>query len=360
MSKKFPSHPHLRQIGNQAKDLVKAHRRGDPDAVLRISEHLPRLASADSEAILATNLSLQEAQHIVAREYGFPSWKELTAFIKARVSEQDMGMSEQVWDEVHKAMEQIGLPDDNDLVVRRAIDTEIDTEDEKIKLGDVVDIRLWDTPEEREKGNSFSRNISMSTEPKGQQEEAAPVPENPCWNSSGETRDAMDGILRSFLESLETLLAEIMDVEVETAATGTGHTSYIDFASDGPVCFYRFTLLPSGAQAALRLPFSLACSFLGRHPAAGDLQAVEQERLDRLVQQMLDGMRPCWPEAVAAICADLEYCAGPHHLQIAEYDDRGVVSSFLVRSERASQIATFFYPRTTVEEIAPLLEKIPH
>ena len=360
MSKKLPSNPHLRQIGNQAKDLVQAHRRGDPDAVVRIREYLPRLVSADAETILAADLSLQEAQHIVAKEYGFPSWKELTAFVKVRTSQQGTGMSEQTWNEVNKAMGHIGLPDDKKLLVRTAIDTEVETEDEKIKLDDVVDIRLWDTPEEREKGNSFSRTISMSTEPKGQREEAVPVPENQRWNSSGETRTAMDRIQRHFLESLKTLLDKTMDVEVKTMATGTGHMDYIDFASDDSVCFYRFTLLPSGAKAALRLPFSLACSFLCRHPETGALQTVEQKTLDRLVQQMLDTMRPCWPETMAAVCADLEHCANPHHLQIAEYDEKGVYLNFLVRSERASQIATFFYPRMTVEEIAPLLEEIPH
>ncbi len=56
MSKKLPANPHLRQIGNQAKDLLKAQRRGDPDAALRIGQYLPRLASADSATILATSL----------------------------------------------------------------------------------------------------------------------------------------------------------------------------------------------------------------------------------------------------------------------------------------------------------------
>ncbi len=103
-------------------------------------------------------------------------------------------------------MEHVGLPGDKNLIIRTAIDSEIEgdknliirtaidseieTEEEKIKLGDVVDIRLWTTPEDREKGNSFDRTISISTEAKAGREEAAPPVEKVYWNSSDETRSA--------------------------------------------------------------------------------------------------------------------------------------------------------------------------
>ena len=89
----------------------------------------------------------------------------------------------------------------------------------------------------------------------------------------------------------------------------------------------------------------------------GDLEAAEQEALDRLVQRMLDELRPCWPPRVGATCADLVFCPNPHHIQIAEYDEKGVSASFVVRSERASKFVHLFYPRETIEEVAPLLEE---
>ena len=77
MSAQLPPHPSLENLKKQAKSLHKAHRSGDSEAADRIKTHLPRLADASAEEILQSDFSLQEAQLVVAREYGFPSWPRL-------------------------------------------------------------------------------------------------------------------------------------------------------------------------------------------------------------------------------------------------------------------------------------------
>ena len=66
-SKSLPDRPNLEQYRKQAKDLVKAHQAGDPDAVGRITRALPRRNTTRA-------LGLTEAQRVIAAEHGFPSW----------------------------------------------------------------------------------------------------------------------------------------------------------------------------------------------------------------------------------------------------------------------------------------------
>lgn len=62
MTKSLPSHPSLKHLRNEAKELLKARKQENPDAPI----------------------GLQECQHALAQEYGFKNWTEL----KARVSVQ--------------------------------------------------------------------------------------------------------------------------------------------------------------------------------------------------------------------------------------------------------------------------------
>src|SRR5438309_2008238 len=71
--------PSLEQLKNQAKDLLRAFRSGDPDAVCRVEECLRATTSP---------LMLAGAQHVVAREYGFASWPKLKAHMLEAVGRQ--------------------------------------------------------------------------------------------------------------------------------------------------------------------------------------------------------------------------------------------------------------------------------
>jgi ankyrin repeat protein len=70
-SPSLPSAPSLEQLRNQAKDLLRAHRAGDPQAAARVAVHEP-----------GEPLKLTGAQHVVAREHGFPSWPRLKAYVE--------------------------------------------------------------------------------------------------------------------------------------------------------------------------------------------------------------------------------------------------------------------------------------
>lgn len=56
------------QLRKRAKDLLKAHRAGDPVAAERLSSARPPVKLAD-------------AQHVIAREQGFPSWPKLKSYV---------------------------------------------------------------------------------------------------------------------------------------------------------------------------------------------------------------------------------------------------------------------------------------
>jgi len=85
MSRPLPPRPNLLHLKHQSKDLRQAHQQGDAEAYARIGEFLPRCADADAAAI-AGPFSLQEAQHVIACEYGFKHWEMLCTVIEANLN----------------------------------------------------------------------------------------------------------------------------------------------------------------------------------------------------------------------------------------------------------------------------------
>jgi len=80
MSKSLPKRPNLEHIRNEAKAILKAHKNGNL-GVCGTLRHLVRLRNATDEEIFTADVSLQEAQHALACDYGFKSWKALTNFV---------------------------------------------------------------------------------------------------------------------------------------------------------------------------------------------------------------------------------------------------------------------------------------
>lgn len=66
----FPVRPNLEQLKHQAKDLLRAIRRGDPSAVAELEKHHP-------EPVRPEEAKLADAQLALARSYGLPSWPRL-------------------------------------------------------------------------------------------------------------------------------------------------------------------------------------------------------------------------------------------------------------------------------------------
>jgi hypothetical protein len=66
----FPVRPDLEQLKHQAKDLLRAVRRGDSSAVADFQKHHPERIEPDAA-------KLADAQLALARSYGLPSWPRL-------------------------------------------------------------------------------------------------------------------------------------------------------------------------------------------------------------------------------------------------------------------------------------------
>lgn len=66
----LPVRPNLEQLRHQAKDLLRAYRAADPDAAAEFEAHHPRSVPSDGA-------KLADAQLVLARAYGVPSWPRL-------------------------------------------------------------------------------------------------------------------------------------------------------------------------------------------------------------------------------------------------------------------------------------------
>jgi len=88
--KPLPEFPNLEQLKKQAKSLLHAARAGNADAIERFTA-LPAFAQGrqanertGQQQINASELALHDAQSVIAREHGFPSWNALREEVEAR------------------------------------------------------------------------------------------------------------------------------------------------------------------------------------------------------------------------------------------------------------------------------------
>ena len=99
MSSRFhrtlPAHPDLDQQKKLAKELLRAYAEGDPEALARMRAQLPDKPS----------LVLADAQYVLAREYGFANWKELSVHIEAARANAQTPL-----DRIHAAFSQRDAP----------------------------------------------------------------------------------------------------------------------------------------------------------------------------------------------------------------------------------------------------------
>lgn len=72
----LPARPDLEQQHKLAKELLRAYRAGDREAVARIRAELPD----------KSHISLADAQFVLAREYGFVGWRELKEHVTERAT----------------------------------------------------------------------------------------------------------------------------------------------------------------------------------------------------------------------------------------------------------------------------------
>lgn len=65
--------------------LLRMLARADPRALARLRAHVPRLAGLD-DAALSRRATIADARLVIAREYGFPTWRKLLAGVRERTA----------------------------------------------------------------------------------------------------------------------------------------------------------------------------------------------------------------------------------------------------------------------------------
>ncbi|CAM2156520.1 Ankyrin [Pararobbsia alpina] len=86
--KQLPAQAHLDHLKKQAKELLRLYRSGDVTSIARFAQHLPAAANRTHYEIQALALRLHDAQSCIAREYGFASWADLSAYVDANALAQ--------------------------------------------------------------------------------------------------------------------------------------------------------------------------------------------------------------------------------------------------------------------------------
>src|SRR5579872_1682744 len=76
----LPNHPDPDQLKRQAKELLRSARAKDPAAIERF-RLLPAFGNVSPEQLARTPPALHDAQSVLAREYGFASWKALSEHV---------------------------------------------------------------------------------------------------------------------------------------------------------------------------------------------------------------------------------------------------------------------------------------
>jgi len=88
MTPSLPPRANLEQLRNQAKDVLKAHRAGNPSCCT-VLRHLRRFKDKPDRDILAADVRLQEVQFALAMDYGFRTWTDLKQHVLQEVSQTD-------------------------------------------------------------------------------------------------------------------------------------------------------------------------------------------------------------------------------------------------------------------------------
>jgi uncharacterized protein (TIGR03067 family) len=82
VDKKLPARPNLDHLRRQAKTLLAQLKDGMPAAVQAFIDHLPEARQMRADAVRAAGFRLADAQSVVARQSGFPSWPALSRHVE--------------------------------------------------------------------------------------------------------------------------------------------------------------------------------------------------------------------------------------------------------------------------------------
>lgn len=82
-SRQLPLNPNLTHLKGQAKDLKRGVESRDPDALDRVRSSHPAQIEFDDRAF-----TLRDAQAVIAREYGFEGWHQLSTHVGEQMVDQ--------------------------------------------------------------------------------------------------------------------------------------------------------------------------------------------------------------------------------------------------------------------------------
>jgi ankyrin repeat protein len=77
----LPASPDLDHLKKQAKQLLRDARASEPTALLRFAQTLPAVRGLTLADLAHRALKLHDAQSVLAREYGYKSWIDLSSFV---------------------------------------------------------------------------------------------------------------------------------------------------------------------------------------------------------------------------------------------------------------------------------------
>lgn len=84
----LPPNPSLEHLKKQAKDVLKSYHSGDVQVCTLLKKYLSRFAHLSDQEILADRLTLHDAQHVVALQYGFEKWPVLREVVQAQMARE--------------------------------------------------------------------------------------------------------------------------------------------------------------------------------------------------------------------------------------------------------------------------------
>ena len=366
-AKALPRNPDLRHLSRQAKRLLDAHRDGKDNAARRLQAGLPRCGKSGTAAILAAPLTLQEAQHVVATEYGFKNWTNLAEYVEARALHRGDHFSQRVWDGMDSCIEAALARTDNEtLQSRRVVFVPMDDEFEieepglrsVIKMKGLTRVPFWDTPQERHDGPEIDQ--SFHTDARLHHKGDRPEPPKELWEWTNHvSTEPIKAATAAFAERAGAVLTRLSGNETEIGHHSFGWTEHDDFiqsADEPPALFYRFAVAPAPGHAALSLPISLACALLDLPYEKGDphgrVTDSDRPRLEKILHAVLEEFSAAW-QGQNLRCHALERCAGSNDLGIAPFAERIGLCRFLLQSERASRFLELCFPKAVLEVLLP-------
>lgn len=89
----LPKYPDIDHLKRQAKALLRDAKSADAAALVRMRV-LPAFTRASEEELAHASFALHDAQSVVAREYGFPSWKALSQHVEELTLDSDSAARE--------------------------------------------------------------------------------------------------------------------------------------------------------------------------------------------------------------------------------------------------------------------------